>query len=79
MRISAGHPTGLSLADRPLSSPAVFTTLRLVVVALAIVAGFMTFRTGDLGAKAVWAGRLQAAEAHASGPRGRGHSAPPGA
>lgn len=67
MRISGGRPTGLALADRPLSSPAVFTALRLAVVVLAIIAGFMTFRTGDLGAKAVWAGRLQAAEAHASG------------
>ena len=67
MRISGGRPTGLALADRPLSSPAVFTTLRALVVVLAIVAGFMTFRTGDLGARAVWAGRLQAAEAH---PRG---------
>ncbi len=64
-RISGGRPTGLSLADRPLSSPSVFTALRGLLVVLAIVAGFMTFRTGDLGAKAVWAGKLQAAEAHA--------------
>jgi hypothetical protein len=59
LRISGGRPTGLALADRPLSSPAVFTFLRVAVVALALVAGLMTFRTGDLGAKAVWAGRLQ--------------------
>jgi uncharacterized membrane protein len=59
LRISGGRPTGLALADRPLSSPAVFTALRVAVVALALVAGFMTFRTGDLGAKAVWSGRLQ--------------------
>lgn len=63
-RISSGRPTGLAIVDRPLSPPVVFVTLRIVVVALAIGAGFMTFRTGDLGAKAVWAGRLQAAEAH---------------
>jgi hypothetical protein len=68
MRISAGRPTGLAFADRPLSSPAVFTCLRGAVVVLALVAGFMTFRVGDLGAKAVWSGRLQAAEAHASKP-----------
>ena len=66
MRISGGRPTGLALADRPLSSPSVFTALRVLLVVLAIGAGFMTYRTGDLGAKAVWAGRLQAAEAHAS-------------
>jgi len=57
-RISGGRPTGLALADRPLSSPAVFTTLRVLVVVLALVAGFFTFRTGDLGAKAVWAHKL---------------------
>lgn len=62
-RISAGRPTGLALADRPLSSPAVFTGLRILLVVLAVAAGFMTFRTGDLGAKAVWAHRLEAVEA----------------
>jgi hypothetical protein len=64
MRISGGRPTGLALVDRPLSPPSVFTVLRVVVVVLAIAAGFMVFRTGDLGAKAVWAGRLHAAESH---------------
>jgi hypothetical protein len=29
---------------------------------LAIGAGYMTFRTGDLGAKAVWQGRVHAAQ-----------------
>src|ERR1700761_1323368 len=62
LRISGGRPTGLALADRPLSSPAVFTGLRVLLVVLAVAAGFMTFRTGALGAKAVWGGRLQAAE-----------------
>lgn len=61
-RISGGRPTGLGLVDRPLSPPAVFTTLRVLVVVLALVSGFYVFRVGDLGAKAVWAGRLQAAE-----------------
>jgi hypothetical protein len=32
-----------------------------VLVLLSIGAGYMTFRTGDLGAKAVWEGRIQAA------------------
>ena len=65
-RISAGRPTGLGIVDRLLSSPAVFATLRVAVVVLALGAGFMTFRTGDLGAKAVWQGRLEAAEARSS-------------
>lgn len=63
-RISAGRPTGLAIVDRLLSPAAVFATLRIVVIVLAIGAGFMTFRTGDLGAKAVWAGRLRAADGH---------------
>lgn len=61
-RISTGNPTGLGLVDRPLTPPAVFTALRILVVVLALVAGFFVFRVGDLGAKAVWTGRLQAAE-----------------
>jgi uncharacterized membrane protein len=65
-RISRGRPTGFGLVDRLLSPPAVFATLRIFVVVLALVAGFFVFRTGDLGAKAVWAGRLQAAEAKPS-------------
>ncbi len=60
-RISHGRPTCLAIVDRLLSPPAVFAGLRVLVVVLALVAGFFTFRTGDLGAKAVWAGRLQAA------------------
>jgi hypothetical protein len=64
LRISGGRPTGLAIADRLLSPPAMLTTLRVLVVVLALVAGFFTFRTGDLGAKAVWAGKLQAASRH---------------
>jgi hypothetical protein len=60
-RISGGRPTGLGMVDRLLSSRSTFDALRILLVVLAIGAGFMTFRTGDLGAKAVWAGRLQAA------------------
>jgi hypothetical protein len=66
-RISGGRPTGLALADRPLSSPTVFNALRILLVVLAIGAGFMTFRTGDLGAKAVWAGKLQAVQNASTG------------
>ncbi len=59
-RISSGMPTGLGLADRALGSRASYGALRVVLVVLAIVAAFYVFRVGDLGAKAVWAGRLQA-------------------
>jgi hypothetical protein len=54
-------PTGLGFVDALLSGKSVFTALRVVLVLLSIGAGYMTFRTGDLGAKAVWEGRLQAA------------------
>jgi hypothetical protein len=59
-RIGGGMPTGLALVDRPLSSPSSYTALRVLLVLVALGAGYMTFRTGDLGAKAVWQGRLQA-------------------
>ena len=60
-RISGGMPTGLGIIDGPLGSRSTFNALRVLLVILAIAAGFFTFRTGDLGAKAVWAGKLQAA------------------
>jgi uncharacterized membrane protein len=61
-RISGGMPTGLDIVDRLLSARSTFDALRVLLVVLALGAGFMTFRTGDLGAKAVWAGRVQAAQ-----------------
>jgi hypothetical protein len=61
-RISGGMPTGLGIVDRLLSGKPVFTALCVVLVLLSIGAGYMVFRTGDLGAKAVWQGRLQAAQ-----------------
>jgi uncharacterized membrane protein len=62
LRISGGRPTGLGIVDRLLSSRTAFNALRVLLVVLALGAGFMTFRTGDLGAKAVWAGRVQRAQ-----------------
>lgn len=62
-RISAGMPTGLGVLDELFSARSVFTSLRVVLVLLAVGAGYMCFRTGDLGAKAVWEGRTQAAHA----------------
>ena len=60
-RISSGRPTGLGIVDGPLSSKSMYAVLRVVLVLLSIGAGYMCFRTGDLGAKAVWQGRLQTA------------------
>ena len=67
-RISGGMPTGLAIVDGLLGSRSTFNGLRVVLVVLALVAGFFTFRTGDLGAKAVWAGKLQAAQKVSSRP-----------
>jgi len=67
-RISGGMPTGLGIVDAPLSSTSMFTALRVLLVVLSIGAGYMCFRTGDLGAKAVWQGRLQSAQGGFGGP-----------
>jgi uncharacterized membrane protein len=74
-RVSGGMPTGLGLVDGLLSSKSMFAMLRVVLVLLAVGAGYMCFRTGDLGAKAVWQGRIQAAQ-HAGFPGGPGGGKP---
>jgi hypothetical protein len=74
LRISGGRPTGLGIVDRLLSRKPVFTGLCIVLVLLSIVAGYMCFRTGDLGAKAVWQGRLQAVHGGFPGGGGPGGS-----
>jgi len=66
-RISGGMPTGLRIVDGPLSSRSTLAALRAALLLVAIAAGVMCFRTGDLGAKAVWQGRVQAARADLSG------------
>jgi uncharacterized membrane protein len=58
-RISGGRPTGLGIVDALLAPKSILTALRVALVVLAVGAGYMAFRTGDLGAKAVWQGRLQ--------------------
>jgi hypothetical protein len=73
-RISGGMATGLGLVDRALSPLRVFTVLRVVLVVLALVGAGVVFRVGDLGAKAVWQGRIQAAQhaaalTHGAAPR----------
>jgi hypothetical protein len=65
-RAVAGLPAS-SIAGRMLARQSVFVSLRVMLLVLAIASAFMVFRTGDLGAKAVWQGRLAA-----SGARGRG-------
>ena len=60
-RISGGMATGLGIVDRALRPRWVLTGLRLLLVLLSLGAAVMVFRVGDLGAKAVWQGRIQAA------------------
>ena len=76
LRISGGRPTGLGIVDGLLAPRSMFTALRVALVLLSIGTGYMVFRTGDLGAKAVWQGRIQAA--HAGGPGGPGFAPRPG-
>jgi hypothetical protein len=65
-RLIAEHSsaaTGLTLADDILGAPAVRLLLRGAVLVLALIALYYVYRVGDLGAKAVWAGRLHTAAA----------------
>ena len=50
--------SGLEIIDRLLSPASVFA-LRVALLVLSIGSAAMVYRTGDLGAKAVWQGRLQ--------------------
>ena len=76
-RISGGMPTGLGIVDRVLSSRSIYTALRVVLALVSIGAAYMVFRTGDLGAKAVWQGRVQAT--HGGGPGAGRQPFPPDA
>jgi hypothetical protein len=67
-RIAGGMPTGAGGLDRWLGARGTVVSLRVLLVALSIGCGYSVFKTGDLGAKAVWAGRLQAG----GGPPGGG-------
>ena len=66
------------LATKLLGSKLSYHALRVSLVVLALVAAYMVYKVGDLGAKAVWEGRLQAAAGHAfpGGPPGGGYPAP---
>jgi uncharacterized membrane protein len=57
-RISGGSPTGLGIADSILGSRTTYLALRIAAVVLALFCAFYVYRVGDLGAKAVWLGRL---------------------
>jgi predicted membrane protein DUF2231 len=55
-------PTGLPIVDRMLSARSTLPVLRVLLVVLAVAGAFFVFRVGDLGAKAVWQQRVQAAQ-----------------
>jgi hypothetical protein len=57
--VSSGVPVGDRLFAAARRSPAVPLALRLLTALLAIGCLVYVFRTGDLGAKAVWLSRLQ--------------------
>lgn len=58
----AEGPTGFAVADRLLGTHRSQLALRVTLVVLALASAYMVFRVGDLGAKAVWLQKLQAAE-----------------
>jgi hypothetical protein len=71
-RISGGMPTGARVIDRLLAARATVLSLRVLLVVLSIACGYFVFKTGDLGAKAVWAGRLHGGGAFGGGGFGGG-------
>ncbi len=60
-RIGGGRPTGLAFVDSAFANARARLVLRGLLVVLALVCAYYVYRVGDLGAKAVWQGRLQAA------------------
>ena len=58
-RVAAGMETGRAGLDAMLRGPVVAVSLRVALAVLAIACAYFVFHTGDLGAKAVWQGRLQ--------------------
>lgn len=73
-RIAAGQETGRERLDRALARSGTLRALRVSLAALAIACAYFVFHTGDLGAKAVWQGRLGGRP----GFGGAGGFAPPG-
>ena len=66
-RIGGGNLTGLGVLDGAFSSAGVRLGLKLALVVLAVVSAYYVYHTGDLGAKAAWQQRLQAAAASQGG------------
>jgi len=57
-RVAAGMASGVSWLDGPARHPAALILLRVALGVLAVACAYFVFHTGDLGAKAVWQGRL---------------------
>jgi len=57
-RVAAGMVSGLAWLDGVAGHAATLVLLRAALVVLAIACAYFVFHTGDLGAKAVWQGRL---------------------
>lgn len=68
-RVADGRRTGRAGLDRLLSGSGARIALRAVLAVLAIACGYFVWHTGDLGAKAVWQGRLHGSGA-GPGPSG---------
>ena len=66
-RVDAGMLSGLAWLDGLARHAATLVLLRAALAVLAIACAYFVFHTGDLGAKAVWQGRL-----HGGGPGGGG-------
>jgi hypothetical protein len=66
-RVAAGMLSGLAWLDGLARHAATLVLLRAALAVLAIACAYFVFHTGDLGAKAVWQGRL-----HGGGPGGGG-------
>jgi hypothetical protein len=57
-RVAAGMVSGLGWLDRLAGNAVALVLSRVALAVLAIVCAYFVFHTGDLGAKAVWQGRL---------------------
>jgi hypothetical protein len=81
-RTRSGHSTGIGFVDRVLgglrSLDSSMILVRLVTAILALGCLYFVYHTGDLGAKAVWQGRLGGAGAGFGGGGGGGGGGGPG-
>jgi hypothetical protein len=57
-RVAAGMLSGLGWLDALAGHAVTLVLLRVSLVVLAVLCAYFVFHTGDLGAKAVWQGRL---------------------